>query len=150
MFAAGQPLVASDLNLQDVSNADATLRTTTSTAYTSTLTAPNICGVAFTAPPSGKVKIHFDVDSANSGNNFTGTSPEVRQGSTVGSGTVFQAAADSTSVSTGSTTFESQGRMTLVTGLTPGTVYNVALCHRVVAGTGSFDRREVTVAPSLA
>lgn len=149
-FAAGQPLVASDLNMITMTNADPTLRTTTAPAYTTTLTAANICGTSFTAPPSGKVMIYYAADMANSGANFTASAPQVNEGSVVGSGTPFQAASDNVSISTDSTTFESQGRHTLVTGLTAGAVYNTSMAHRVAGGTGSYLRREITVIPQLA
>jgi hypothetical protein len=137
-------------NMSAVVNTDATSRTTTSTSFTSTLTPANICGVSFTAPASGKVLITWRLAMANSGAGYTACSPEVRAGSTVGSGAVFLAATDNATISTDFSTYEGQGAALLVTGLTSATVYNVALCHRVVSGTGTFLRREVNVIPQIA
>ena len=67
-----------------------------------------------------------------------------------GPGTIFLAADDGRTLSTDAATFEGQGATLLVTGLTPATVYNVALYHRVASGTGTFLRREVNVIPQLA
>jgi hypothetical protein len=149
-FSAGQILLASQLNAQaDVSNADATSRTTTSTAYTTTLSPATICGIAFVAPPSGKVKILWNNEASNSGASFTLTSPQVATGSTVGSGTVVLAADDARTTNVGGTTSDRHGASTTCTGLTPGDTYNVALYHRVGSGTGTFLRREVIVSPSF-
>ncbi|MET0426650.1 MAG: hypothetical protein ABW046_22475 [Actinoplanes sp.] len=151
-FAAGQILLASQLNAQaGVSNVDNTVRTTTSTAWTSTLTAPTICGTSFTAPPSGKVMVNFRCSLVNSGaGNYSGMSPEIRAGTTVGSGTLFLAADDNRAISTSGTVFEEGGASILVTGLTAGSSYNAFACHRVSAGTGTYARREVVVLPTLA
>lgn len=149
-FFAGQPLAANDLNMTAVSNADTTSRTTTSTSYTTTLSAANICGVAFTAPPSGKVLIGWNCQmSNNSSPNVAQCSFGIRTGSVVGSGSVFQASGDGTSIT--SIANAGAGRTSLVTGLDPGTVYNVALEHRAFsAGTATFLNREVEVFPQMA
>lgn len=137
-------------NMSAVVNTDATSRTTTSTSFTSTLSPANICGVAFTAPASGKVLITWRMALANSGAGYTACSPQVAAGAVVGSGAVFLAAGDGTTISTDFSTFEGQGGTVLVTGLTPATAYNVALYHRVASGTGTFLRREVNVIPQIA
>jgi hypothetical protein len=142
--------ITAALNVASADNADATTRTTTSTTFTTTLSAANICGTSFVAPPSGIVAVHFAVFMFNSGSNFTQTSPSVRAGGTVGSGTVHLASADARSISHVGTAGERPGAMTRVTGLTAGATYNVALEHRVGAGTGSFQNREVTVIPLAA
>jgi hypothetical protein len=149
-FSAGQILLASQLNAQaDVTNADSTSRTTTSATYTTTLSPATICGVAFVAPPSGKVKILWDVECSNSTASFTLTSPQIATGGTVGSGTSVLAADDARTINRAATSSERQGASTTCTGLTPGTTYNVALYHRVGGGTGTYLRREVIVSPSF-
>lgn len=149
-FSAGQILLASQLNAQaDVSNADATSRTTTSTSYTTTLSPATICGVSFVAPPSGKVKIFWNAECSNSGASFVLTSPQVATGGIVGSGTPVLAADDARTVNHAGTASERQGSTTTCTGLTPGSTYNVSLYHRVGSGTGTFLRREVVVSPSF-
>src|SRR5215510_3899189 len=53
------------------------------------------CGVAFTAPTTGRVLIFINADGFNdTAAQFTAMSFVVRTGSTVGSGSVFQAADD--------------------------------------------------------
>lgn len=148
-FAAGQPLSANDLNMTGLSSTDGTTRTTTSTSYTTTLSPAGLCGVAFTGPPSGKVLISWATSlSNNTSPNIAQCSPGIRVGSTVGSGTVFQAAGGFVHLT--STANVRIGASTIVSGLTPGTVYNVALEHRAIAaGTASFDGREVLVVPLL-
>src|SRR5690242_13552472 len=92
-YAAGQKLRASDLNITSVSASDVTSRTTTSTSFTQVLSPATVCGVAFTAPPSGKVIINWSTSLSNgSSPNVAQCSPAVRTGSSVGAGTVFLAA----------------------------------------------------------
>lgn len=149
-IAAGDIIYASDLLMTEVDSADATARTTTSTSYTTTLSPAQICGAAFTAPPSGKVSIEWGSGVQN------GTAPNlgvcsfaIRAGAVVGSGASFQASDDGRAVT--SQAFVRAGAQSTVTGLTAGTVYNVALEHRVAsAGTGTFSNRTVTVVPLLA
>jgi len=149
-FAAGQPLTATDLNMTPSTNADPTARTTTSIAFTTTLSPANICGVAFVAPPTGKVMIFWNSSCANgSSPNIAQCSPSIRTGSVVGSGSVFQASDTTIALTAISST--RAGASTLVTGLTPGDTYNVALEHRSFsAGTSTFQERDVTVVPQIA
>ena len=133
-----------------IANSDATSRTTASTSYTSTLSPANICGVSFTAPPSGKVVIGVNCQLSNSsGPNVAQCAPVIKTGSTVGSGTGVLSADDGravTSIANGR-----GGITTFVAGLTSGTVYNVSLEHRAFsAGTATFSNREVVVTPQLA
>lgn len=148
-YLAGQKLRASDLNIASVSDSDVTSRTTTSTTFTSTLSPATICGTAFTAPPSGKVAIHWATSlSNNSSPNVAQCSPAVRTGSTVGSGTTFQAAGATTAIT--SVGNIRAGATILVTGLTAGSLYNVALEHRAFsAGTATFLERHVIVSPQI-
>ena len=135
------------------SNTDPTTsRTTSSTTFTSTLSPANICGTSFVAPTSGKVLVTWRCTLVNSGANYTACSYSIASGSTVGSGTTFQAADDSRTVSTDSTTFEGQGASEYVSGLTPGATYNVFLMHRTSNGasTATFLRRTVGVVPLIA
>lgn len=148
-YTAGRKLRASDLNLTAVSAVDPTSRTTTSATYTTTVSAANICGVAFTAPPSGKVLLLYLAYQVNSGVGYTLTTPEVRSGSTVGSGTVLLVAHDDRCIQNTGTSPQRLSGSYLLSGLTAASLYNVALNHLVQSGTGTFLRREVTVVPLL-
>lgn len=125
--------------------------TTTSTSFTNSLTATGIHGVAFIAPPSGRVWVLGRALAGNvNAGAFCHLDVEVRAGSTVGSGSVWRAANNATASAFQSDSASQQGSLTadcLVTGLTPGSAYNAALCYFVGAGTGSYNRRHITVLP---
>ena len=104
------------------------------------------CGVAFTACTTGRALVHLAGDIFNdTAGAFTVMSFVIREGSTVGSGTVFQAASDSNAIVNTGTSPTQKGTTKLVTGLTPGTVYNVRLEHRAGSNIGQLLRRSVTV-----
>lgn len=149
-IAAGNIIYASDLLMTSAQTSDTTARTTTSTSYTTALTPAQICGVAFTAPPSGKVTISWGCGlDNNTAPHLAVCSFAIRAGSVVGSGASFQASDDGRALAT--QLYHNSGRASEVTGLTPGTIYNVALEHRVAsAGTGTFSNRTVLVTPELA
>jgi hypothetical protein len=144
----------SQVSASSASNVDTTTRTTASTTYTTTLSPANICGTAFVAPTSGKVFLAWHAEQANSGAaSGAYTAASIRAGSTVGSGTSFVAASDQNAtlfLDSVATQFHHAGTNWLITGLTPGATYNVALEHRANAGTGTFQRREVSVIPLIA
>lgn len=114
-------------------------------------TLPSIFGVAFVGPPSGKVLVM--------GRALAGTSTaagyvfldfEIKTGATIGSGSTFRGPNDLTSSVFQSSTASQQGTLApsdLVTGLTPGALYNAALVYRSSVGTGAFNRRWITVLP---
>lgn len=126
--------------------------TTTSTSYTNSLTTTTTRGIAFTAPASGMVLVSGQ-SSGRNGNAgaFTFCDFEVRQGSTIGSGTTMRASDDNQAASFQSDSAGQQGTLsivpTLVTGLTAGTVYHAVLTYKVNAGTGTYNRRKITVTP---
>ena len=129
-----------------------TIFTTTSTVYT-TGTAPQLLGVAFLAPASGRVNVHW-VCELNHGTSFLVVSPQVATGNTIGSGTVHTAvggvswaANDDRTCRVDSASVSRYGSVDLCDGLTPGAAYNVALYHRVGGGTGTIGRRTVVVNP---
>lgn len=106
------------------------------------------CGVAFTAPITGKVDLEYGGQMSNSTTNATIITPVVRSGSTIGSGGVIVAASDDNNVQVTGTSSQRRGASKLLTGLTPGTVYNVRLEHRVsLASTGTLSRRWITATP---
>lgn len=107
------------------------------------------CGVAFTAPTTGRVMVWFRSQLLNNtGGQSTFTSFVVREGSTVGAGASFLAAADSRALEHAGTDTPQQGTSEFVSGLTPGTVYNVRMEHRVTGGIGTLLNRQISVAPA--
>ena len=111
------------------------------------------CGVAFVAPTTGRIVLHYSCNIANSSTSSTLMAPVVREGGTVGSGTTFLAANDDNAIALlpvagSAAALEFGGRALLVTGLTVGATYNVRLEHRVAGSTGTLTRRAVTVCPA--
>jgi hypothetical protein len=121
-------------------------------SYGNSLTTTGIHGVAFIAPPSGKIQI---IGRAMGGNNnagsYTQLDYEVRQGSTVGSGTVVRTTNNNTAGIHQSATASAQGTIVtggLFSGLTPGAAYNACLTYATGgAGTASYNRRQIAVYP---
>lgn len=108
----------------------------------------NDCGVAFVAPTTGRVKIDYAALLSNTGTNGTRVAPVVREGGTVGSGTIAVASSDANAVTNAAQFGILAGRALLVEGLVAGSTYNVRLDHRVTAGTGTAQFRSVIVAPA--
>jgi hypothetical protein len=120
-------------------------------SYGNSLTTTGIHGVAFIAPPSGKIQI---IGRAMGGNNnagsYTQLDYEVRQGSTVGSGTVVRTNNNTAGIHQ-SATASAQGTIVtggLFSGLIPGAAYNACLTYATGgAGTASYNRRQIAVYP---
>lgn len=137
--------------LQHLDDVQVTPSTSASTTYAN-LT--NICGVAFIAPLSGIVTIHWACQQSN--NAATGGSalaPWIGTGSTVGAGTEVIASSDVNALAWTQHATVSEGyragRHYTATGLTPGDQYNVSIRMRsVTAGTALFDDIHCTVVPS--
>lgn len=126
--------------------------TNTSYALQGNVVAGTIIGSAFVAPPSGFVWVHLNAGMDNT--TAAGQalmSYEIRAGNVVGSGTVFQAASDARAITLTNTDGDRVGLSRLVTGLTPGTTYNVSGWHRSSAGanTAAFASRFLGVQPSF-
>lgn len=125
--------------------------TSTSTSFTNSLTTSGIRGIAFVAPPSGKVFVSGTCGGANSTiAKYTLTSFEIRAGASLGAGTVFQASDENTASQLQTAVAANFGQHAiqgLVTGLTPGTTYNACLTYRVDANTGTWNRRSIRVIP---
>jgi hypothetical protein len=126
--------------------------TVASATYTNSLATTGVHGVAFIAPPSGKVQV---VGRASGGNSTVGAYSqldwEVRQGSTIGSGTLFRTTNNNTASVFLSSTAAGQGPLNisgLLSGLTPGASYNACLTYATNGtGTSSFNRRQIAVYP---
>ncbi len=106
------------------------------------------CAVVFVAPTSGRVKIHTSARLINAGGSGTLVAPETRQGDTIGSGTVIEAASDGLGVAHYGAAFSRAGACHLLEGLNPGAAYNTRLLHRVSSGTGDIALRELIVEPA--
>ncbi len=126
----------------------------TSTTYTAgTVTV----GVSFTAPTSGTVLVWWGARvEANTASRSVLVSVEVREGATVGAGTVVSAASDDSAIESpqdaaaGAATRLQVSRHRLVTGLTAGMPYTVRTMHKISAsGNGDVFARDVAVLPSV-
>lgn len=153
MFFAGQRLTADLFNSTfrpTVKDNQATSGTTTSTTYTATLTGGTACGVAFVAPASGMVEIHNSMLIAQStGSQIAYCTIRVRTGASIGSGSdVVPASTDLNAISGVTVLLAGIGRTITVSGLTPGSSYNVQQLFRVSANTGSFVGKELSVTPA--
>lgn len=136
--------------------------TANGTAFINSLTAGGggpttggVHGVAFIAPPSGVVLV---MGRAVGGNETAGQYGildfEVRTGAVVGGGGVVRAAGEGSAGGHQSATNGSLGTIStsdLVTGLTPGAVYNALLTYRSSSASGTeeglFNRRYIAVLP---
>lgn len=152
MVSAGNTALASDVNYPatvDAGDSAVTNGTTTSTAFTNSLTTTGIRGIAFTAGASGAVMVWVSAVGSNSNaGQATLLDIEVRTGTTVGSGAVARAPNEATA---GAAQSDSAGQnldlfaFAHVTGLTPGSSYNACLAYRVTANTGTYNRRNIAV-----
>lgn len=133
--------------------------TTDETGFTNTTFAAGgtTVGVAFVAPASGKVMVHYTAAMLQNINTFvTIVSFEMKTGGTVGSGTLVGAAANGDralvcgrAVNSGAVAQLSAGNWALYTGLTPGATYNVRMLHVVDGGSGTITYRQISVQPQL-
>lgn len=115
----------------------------TSTSYTAT-GGPN-CAVVITAGASGIVLLLYAAELDVGTDVVIFVTPEGRAGGTVGSGTVVHAAADSDAIRLKLNGQRSRyGAHAMVTGLTPGSVYNFRLVHRMSSGSGSVLSRRLS------
>lgn len=104
-----------------------TVANLTVTGYTNVVdTSAVICGHTFVAPPSGIVEITWGnniLSGSSSSTVFVGTAVNV--GGVVGSGAVQSAASDNEAFTTSNTARVPGTRSRVLTGLSPGTTYNV-------------------------
>lgn len=125
--------------------------TVTSTSFTTTRsggTSP--VGVAFTAPPSGKVLIHFGAGLLQTAPNPSLVTFQILAGSVIGSGSSISAASDNRSLQAADLTEKQMGRTCLIDGLTPGSSYNASLMYRrQTGGTFTINRVELIVDPCI-
>ena len=128
-----------------------TIDTTTSTSYISTDASALLVGTSFIVPASGKVKIEWGGEIANSAGSFTLVSYQIAEGLTVDAGGSVVSAGDSdTARNDGASVVRSTNFVIFDAAdysIIPGTALNVALYHRVGAGTGTVSRRRVSAVP---
>jgi hypothetical protein len=130
-------------------DAQPTIGSTSSTAYTATLAGGTACGLSFIAPPSGQVYVSNNMAAFNGiAGGYALCTIRVRTGGVVGSGADVFAASDDEAVYT---SFDdlSASRRTLVTGLTPGSTYNAQQLFRVLSNTANYQRKKLIVEPSV-
>jgi hypothetical protein len=141
---AGTAITGTDAPTGVTSGVETTNQAPISTSYAAGTT----CGVTFIGPTTGRVLIEWrafiDNDTAGA---HTLIAPEVREGSTIGSGDVVLSPSDEISLQHEGQNQLRMGMFYPLDGLTPGANYNVRLMHRVTAGTGTLDDREVMVTP---
>lgn len=123
------------------STTDTTPGTTTSTTATTALTGTSTVTLGFTAPPSGKILVTITAELQNSAANYTTMSFSI-SGS---AGTV--AHDDNNGLYMKGTDPVRASATSLVTGLTAGQAGTVTLSHLVTSGTGTFNRRRISVSP---
>jgi len=142
---------------QSVSTVGATTNSTASaigTSFVNSLSGTGTHGVVFVAPPSGKVDVAGRAVGSNAvASGFVLLDFEIRVGSSIGSGTVFRAANNATAGAFQSDSASQQGGMVtgdVISGLTPGTVYNATLCYAAGAGAQNvlYNRRHIRVLPA--
>jgi len=118
------------------------------------ITGANVCGLTFVAPPSGAVKLwltgRFQNDTSG---RTTGMSLQVAAGATIGSGSVISAAADASALECGPGASDriQATHYRRLTGLSPGSTYNVVVMYRVINGAGTCQiyNRKIEVEPYL-
>ncbi|MFD0853020.1 hypothetical protein ACFQ07_12345 [Actinomadura adrarensis] len=106
------------------------------------------CAVVFTAPTTGRVKIHVSARLINAGTSGTLIATETREGDVIGSGDAVEIASDALGVSHYGASFARLGACHLLSGLTPGASYNTRILHRVSASSGDIALRELIVEPA--
>lgn len=120
----------------------------TNTSYSSTSGTPTapVCGIAFTAPTSGQVRIDYKVRMESKTNsNRVIASCAVATGGTAGSGSAVMASGDDAAIETSQsssaattpaeTRFQG-GSYRICGGLTPGVTYNAYIEHKAFNATG--------------
>lgn len=119
--------------------------TTTSATYVALSGDP---GIAFVAPVSGQIWVDISAAAVPEGAGTTSRAAfQVRTGGSIGSGTIVYTVDDGDSIANASFANWEAGRRALVTGLTPGTTYNVQMLYRRDGATAlaGFARRRISV-----
>lgn len=129
-----------------VSDSSAPNEGTTSIAYVPLTTT---VGVAFIAPSTGRVMIHYKAYLTCAGGSLAYLAPEVLEGDTIGTGTPVLAASDANALFQPFGSTLSFSGYVLLEDLTPGSSYTVRLLMRSSAGANVIaGNRDVTVVPA--
>lgn len=118
---------------------------TASTTYVALAGDP---GIAFTAPASGRVLISMGAAlTGSAADTYSMMGFQIRNGAVVGSGSVFLAVNDNDVIANLGLSDLAASRVTLVSGLTATSSYNVQVLYKRLSGTGNafFARRNVIV-----
>jgi hypothetical protein len=128
---------------------------TSSTVWPSFTAGSPVVGVAFVAPPSGRVFVTVTGYLSSTVNGRRGLMCyEIRSGSSIGSGSVISAASDdrgvngSAAVTSGGTSFFNASARVMHTGLTPGASYNARTMHATTGGATTIHNRRILVEPA--
>lgn len=122
---------------------------TVNTASTSYVALAGDPGIAFVAPTSGRVKITIGAAlTGNAADTYAMMGIQVRTGNVVGLGTIFVAVNDNDVLAhLGTGNDIAASRVTLVSGLTATSNYNVQVLYKKLSGAGDafFARRNIIV-----
>jgi hypothetical protein len=150
---AGDPIYSADVSMPEpkqVANGDNGSGFTSATPSNGTTT----CGVSFVAPPSGRVLVMAQgaIQLASGTGQFYG-GPRIRTGGTPGSGSdVYDPSVLDPGIRFGSSSAQTLNGscVGMVSGLTPGSTYNVCFVVWIQAGSSpslSYFGRQVAVTP---
>jgi hypothetical protein len=126
--------------------------TTTGTSY-GTGTGGTMPGLAFVAPPTGEVVLHYSAALTSSVATAAGTvyyAPRCRNGSAIGLGTDFFTPSDNDAIQAAGTVFTQRyGGHRMVPSLTPGNLYNIQMNVKVFgASTGTIHAKKLIIQPA--
>lgn len=152
MPQAGDTIRALDFPAHAFTSVAADETAFTDTAY---VAGASVCGVTFVAPSSGAVQISWHARcESNTINLSVMVSTQLREGGTIGSGTIVHSPADTRALEgpaddPAGTKARIQASMyTVAAGLTAGSTYNVRTMHRITgAGDGDIFDRSILVTP---
>jgi hypothetical protein len=158
VLAAGAHAVGADFqNLEVKNHAPLDGGTTTSTSFTTTRSgATSPVGVAFTAPPSGKVEVSINAALTSSAETtssyYTLVGYQIRTGSTLAAGTVIESPSDALTIQHFGSNTRRYGMTHLIDGLGAGSSFNITCMYRVgtASNTGDINRIELIIRPCIA
>lgn len=111
-----------------------------------------VCGVSFTAPPSGQGVMVWHAGFAINTANTMYVSAEIKNGLTLDAGSVVVGASTDFALVAGTGLAggheDGGGIFRDVSGLTPGNPYNLVVMHRVSGGNGTIFQRSIAWEPS--